>query len=61
MRAKKQHRNYQQGLGGAASFVDITGNNIDDPLITMTNAKKMQKKKSKPSCLNLTVSNGYFT
>ena len=44
---KKQHRNYQQGMGGAASIVDITGDSIDDPLITMTNAKEKAKEEIK--------------
>ena len=42
---KKQHRNYQQGIGGAASIVNITGENIDDPLVTMTNAKEIVKEE----------------
>ena len=41
---KKQHRNYQQGMGGAASTVNITGENINDPLVTMTNAKEIAKE-----------------
>ena len=43
----KWHRNYQQGLGGAASIIDITGDNIDDPLITMTNTKETAKEDIK--------------
>ena len=42
---KKQHRNYQQGIGGAATIVNITGENIDDPLVTMTNAKEIAKEE----------------
>ena len=44
---KKRHRNYRQGLGGAASIIDLTGDNIDDPLITMTNAKETAKEDIK--------------
>ena len=44
---KKWHRNYQKGLGGAASIIDITGDNIDDPLISMTNAKETAKEDIK--------------
>ena len=51
---KKQSRHYQRGLGTAASIVDITGDNTDDPLLTMTNAKE-NAKKSKTSCMNLKV------
>ena len=34
-------------MGGAASVVDITGDNIDDPLITMTNVKETAKEEIK--------------
>ena len=44
---KKQHRNYQQGMGGAASIVNVTEDSIDDPLITMTNAKEKAKEEIK--------------
>ena len=42
---KKQSRHYQQGFGGATSIVDITGDNIDDALLTMTNAKENAEKE----------------
>ena len=44
---KKQSRHYQRGLGDAASIVDITGDNIDDPLLTLTNAKENAKEEIK--------------
>ena len=44
---KKQSRHYQRGLGGAASIIEITGDNIDDPLLTLTNAKENAKEEIK--------------
>ena len=44
---KKQSLHCQRGLRGAASVVDINGDNVDDPLITMTNAKETAKEEIK--------------
>ena len=57
---KKQYRNCQQGLGGAASIVNITRENIDDPL-TITNAKKIAKKEIRAKLSEYNGIKWYFT
>ena len=37
---KRQSRHYQRDLEGAASILDITGSNFDEPLLTMTCVKE---------------------
>ena len=61
LQKKKQYRNCQQGLGGAASIVNITGENIDDPLVTITNAKKIAKKEIRAKLSEYNGIKWYFT
>ena len=61
LQKKKQYRNYQQGLGGAASIVNITGENNGDPLVTMTNAKEIAKEEIRARLSEYNGIKWYFT
>ena len=58
---KKQNLNCQQGMGGATNIVDITGDSIDDPLITMTNAKENVKEEIKTKLFEYNGIKWYLT